>query len=94
MSTSKLFSFDVTLEMLDGLRDNKFEKVQFIMDFLKEFWFVRMGGSDPEYWNKVRVGSVDVYLDDSNQIHLDFTTRFHLNNSPEIVEILKQVKDV
>jgi hypothetical protein len=89
----KLFSFDVTLEMLESLRINKFDKVEFVLDFLKKFWMERSGGNDPEYWNRVRVGSVDVYLDDGNQLHLDFVTRFHLDNYPEIIELLKKVKD-
>lgn len=89
----KLFSFDVTLEMLDSLRGNQSDKVKFIMDFIKLFWFEKQGVSDPEYWNRVRVGSVDVYLDDGAQLHLDFVTRFHLENYPEIMAILKGLKD-
>lgn len=89
----KLFYFDVTLKELESLRGNKSEKVQTILDFLKVFWFEGSGGSDPEYWDRVRVGTVNVYLDDSDQVHLDFVTRFHLGNYPKIKEMLSKLSE-
>lgn len=90
---NKLFSFDVRLKDLESLRGNRSIEVQSIMDFLKAFWFEGQGGSDPEYWDKVRVGSVDVYLDDDNHLHLDFITRFHLGNYPDVLTLLNTLKD-
>ena len=89
----KLFSFDVCLKHLEGLRGNKSSKVKMVMDILKYFWFEGQGGSDPEYWDRVRVGAVDVYLDDENHLHLDFVTRFHLENEPELLRLLQKLKD-
>jgi len=89
----KLFSFDVTLKELESLRGNKADKVQLIMDFLKSFWMKGNGGNDPEYWDRVRVGSVDVYLDEQDHLHLDFVTRFHLGNYPQILEALSALKE-
>jgi hypothetical protein len=89
----KLFSFDVRLKDLESLRGNNSIKVRMIMDFLETFWFEGQGGLDPEYWDRVRIGSVDVYLDDQNHLHLDFVTRFHLGNYPEIIKVLKLFND-
>jgi hypothetical protein len=88
----KLFDFDVTLKDLDSLSQHPFDKVQVIMTFLKTFWFERSGGSNPEYWDRVRVGTIQVFLDDDNHLHLDFHTRFSLTNYPKITEILEELR--
>lgn len=88
----KIFNFDVPLKALEGFKENKSNKVKFILDFLKSFWFDHNGGSSLEYWDRVRVGSVEVYLDDENHLHLDFITRFSLGNYPELIEVLEKLK--
>lgn len=89
----KLFEFDVTLKDLDSLSQHSFDKVQIIMIFLNTFWFEHLGGSSPEYWDRVKIGTMQVFLDDDNHLHLDFATRFSLTNYPKIIEILEELKD-
>lgn len=89
----KLFSFDVRLNDLESLNNAGFKKTATLLEFLKAFWFRGAGGSDPDYLDKVRVGTVGVFLDDEEHLHLDFVTRFSLRNYPEILKELEALKD-
>lgn len=88
----KLFSFDVTLEELSNLLSHKYAKAQLVLEFLKNFWYVDQGGSDKSYLNKVRVGSIDVFIDNDGHLHLDFITRFSLKNYPKCLKWLEDLK--
>lgn len=96
MSNTFIFAFDVTLKDLMNLGDRAKEvwKLQAIMEFLKRFWYKPSGDAirDSHRWNDIRVGSVDVFLDDDKNLHLDFVTRFSLGSYPEIVELLEKLK--
>jgi hypothetical protein len=84
----KIFSFDVTLNDLESLKNNEFIKVEVLMEFLHTFWFKGAGDSDPDYLSKVRIGTMDVFLDDNNNLHLDFVTRFSLTNYPRALDLM------
>jgi hypothetical protein len=89
----KLFSFDVTLRELMYLGSKKTPQLGLIFEFLKQFWYVIEGRLDMERWDNIRIGSVDVFLDQDGHLHLDFMTRFHLNGKPKTLEFLDALKD-
>lgn len=75
-----------------GDRAEVVEKLAGIFMLLEKFWYGDRK-KDPERWFKIRIGSVSVYLDEGNQLHLDFTTRFHFENSSEFLKVLSHFKD-
>lgn len=93
---SKLFSFDVTLQDLMNLGDRakSVKKLDLIFLFLKGFWYdLKDKVAEKERWNNVRVGSVDVYLNEDKHLCLQFVTRFQFQQSPQILEFLEKLKD-
>lgn len=79
-----------------GDRAKEVWKLQAIMEFLKRFWYKPSGDAIRDFhrWNDIRVGSVDVFLDDDKNLHLDFVTRFNFAAIPEMLEILDQLKSL
>jgi hypothetical protein len=78
----KLFTFDVTLKELMDLRSvaKEFHRLSAVFSLLKLFWYNLSDKKDQiRRWNRIRVGSVQVFLDDDNLLHLDFFTRFNLS---------------
>ena len=67
-------SEDVTWKELGELGKKK-GLVGSTLEFLHSFWV----GDHPEREESVRVGSVAVDVDQDGFLHLDFTTRFRLN---------------
>lgn len=92
---NKIFTFDVTLKDLMNLgeRAREVSKLDLIFRFLNAFWYVQDKKGEEERWNSTRVGSVDVFMDEDKNLHLDFATRFSLKSYPEIVKILERLKD-
>lgn len=66
----EIASIDITAEQLRGLSKNKHLKP--IIDALIDGW--TMGLEDRE--KNIRIGTVDVYITDEGNLHLDFATRF------------------
>ena len=102
---NKLFSFDVTLKDLMNLgeRAKEFPKLQIIFEFLEHYWYdLKDIKSEPktifeqekQRWNYVRVGSIDVYLDDQNQLCFEFKTRFQFSGNPTILEFFEKIKSL
>jgi hypothetical protein len=92
----QLFSFDVRLQDLMNLEkySQKVDKLSLIFDLLKGFWYtLKDKTAEQERWNNIRIGSVDVYLDETNSLHLDFTTRFSFNSSPEMLKFFEYISD-
>jgi hypothetical protein len=94
---NKLFSFDVRLKDLMNLgeRAKEVKKLDLIFMLLKGSWYTLKNdpNAEQERWDRIRVGSVDVYLDEGKNLHLDFVTRFHFENSPEILALLDELKN-
>ena len=93
---SKLFGFDVTLKDLMNLggRAKDVTKLDLIFKFLNGFWYSQADEkNNSERWNNVRIGSIDVSLNEQKNLCIDFTTRFQFQNSPEILEFLEKFKD-
>lgn len=58
------------------------KKVQTLFDYLTNFWYTDKNGDlDKDRWENIRIGTCDVYLDDEDVLHLDFSTRFSLKNA-------------
>ncbi len=77
--SKKLFTFDVTLKELMNLKEyaKEFPKLGATFSLLKMFWYNLPDKIDAiKRWNGIRVGSIYVFLDDDNSLHLDFVTRF------------------
>ena len=66
----EIATIDITAEQLRDLSKN--EHLKPIIDELADGW--TMGMEDRE--KNMRIGSVDVFIDDESHLHLDFTTRF------------------
>lgn len=96
---NKLFTFDVTLKDLMNLgeRAEEVEKLKAIFTFLQMFWYDDTGNEledeEDDRWNNIRVGSVDVYLNEDKHLCLEFYTRFQFQSSPQIVSLLERLKD-
>jgi hypothetical protein len=96
---NNLFSFDVTLKDLMNLgeRAEEVEKLKIIFAFLKMFWYNDTGKELEEdserRWNNIRVGSINVYLNEDKHLCMEFVTRFQFQSSPQIVSLLERLKD-
>lgn len=92
MSKKKdLFRFDVTLKDLLNLRERakEFPRLAAVFFLLKTFWYkLSDQASEAERWNRVRVGSIEVFLDEDDHLHLDFITRFNWTNAKSYLEAL------
>lgn len=76
---------DVTYENLQSLKD--VQALQPALEFLKDFWC----GSNKERESNVRLGTIDVFIDEQGNLHLDFISRFSLEKYPELIEHLRSV---
>ena len=96
---NKLFSFDVTLKDLLNLgeRAQEVEKLKAVFAFLQMFWYNDKGNEledeEQDRWNNIRVGSMDVYLNEDKHLCMEFVTRFQFQSSPQIVQLLERLKD-
>lgn len=93
---NKLFRFDVRLKDLMNLGEQTKEvtKLDLIFTLLKGFWYnLKDKKAEEERWNNIRVGSIEVYLDEHKHLCFEFVTRFQFQNSPEILELLEKLKD-
>lgn len=71
----------------------EFPKLDLIFRLLSRFWYTLEDKShEEERWDKIRVGSMEVYLDQDKHLCMKFITRFSFENYPEILEFLEQVK--
>lgn len=94
----RLFSFDVTLQDLMnlGARAKDVVKLEAIFLLLRKFWYDlgdELSEEEQERWNRIRVGSIDVYLDDDQHLCFEFATRFTFTNNPQILAFLNKLKD-
>lgn len=92
----KLFSFDVRLKDLMNLGDmgKEFEKLGLMFEILKGFWYTLEDKvREQERWNSIRVGSMDVYLDEDKTLCMKFYTRFTFKNAPTVLRLLEAFKD-
>lgn len=95
---NKLFSFDVTLKDLMNLgeRAKDVAKLEAVLIFLRMFWYDlkddEMGEDEHKRWNNIRVGSIDVYLDDDKHLCMEFSTRFQFQNHPQILNWFEGLK--
>lgn len=92
----QLFRFDVTLGELMNLygRAKEVSKLGAVFSLLKMFWYnLKDKQENKERWNRIRVGSINVYLDDEDHLHLDFITRFHLGNSQPFLNALDLIAE-
>ena|SRR5258706_6342334 len=96
----KLFSFDVTLKDLMNLgeRAKEVKKLEATLALLQMFWYdlpnEALEEKEQERWNNIRVGSIDVFLDEHKHLCMEFVTRFQFQNSPQILNWLEGLKDV
>ena len=92
MSKKKdLFRFDVTLKDLLNLRSCALDipRLAAVFTLLKTFWYkLSDKASEAERWNRIRVGSIEVFLDEDDHLHLDFITRFNWTNAKPYLEAL------
>ena len=92
----KLFRFDVRLKDLMNLGEmgEKSEKLGLIFEILRGFWYTLEDKvREQERWNRIRIGSVDVYLDEDKSLCMKFTTRFTFQNAPTVLHVLEAFKD-
>lgn len=98
MGKEELFTFDVTLKDLVNLgqRAKDVPQLDAIFLLLEKYWY-SLPDSHPEEeeerWNRIRVGSIDVYLDDDKHLCMEFSTRFQFQNNPQVLAFLQKVKD-
>jgi hypothetical protein len=94
MTKNQLFSFDVTLKDLMNLgrRAKEVPKLGAIFSLLKIFWY-KLDDKEraKERWGRIRVGSVDLFIDDEDHLHMDFVTRFHFGNARAYLEAFKLI---
>ena len=96
---NRLFGFDVTLKDLMNLgeRAKEVKKLEAILVFLRMFWYDLKGEeleeSESERWNNIRVGSIDVYLNEDKNLCMEFVTRFQFQSSPQILNWLEELKN-
>lgn len=94
-----LFSFDVTLKDLMNLgeRAKEVKKLEAILLFLQMFWYDlpndALEENELERWNNVRVGSINVFLDEHKHLCMEFVTRFQFQNNPQVISWLEGLKD-
>ena len=79
-------SIDVTTEELKSFSKNEF--LRDIIEPLEEAWV----GDNSERESNVHIGSVYVYLDQEDHLHIDFVTRFHFANDPGLKKTLQKIK--
>jgi hypothetical protein len=92
-----LFSFDVRLKDLLHLGDmaKTFSKLEALFKALDLWWYDLSNEDKSEQRrNNIRIGSVNVLLDDDGALHLDFCTRFSLKNEPLAVQYLEQIDEL
>ena len=89
-----LFFVDVTLKDLMNLgeRAKDILKLRMLFTLLEKYWYGDKE-KDLDRWNRIRIGSIWIYLDKNNALHLDFVTRFAFENSPEFLKILEYFKE-
>lgn len=92
----KLFTFDVTLKELMNLEEcsKRIKKLAGLFFFLKGFWYEldeNHEAVENKRWNNIRVGSVDVYLDEEKNLCLKFVTRFSFEQTPEPIKVLEHI---
>lgn len=96
---NKLFSFDVTLKDLMNLgeRAKEFKKLEAVLGLLQMFWYdlpdEALEEVEQNRWNNIRVGSIDVFLDEHKHLCMEFVTRFQFQNSPQILSWLEELKN-
>jgi hypothetical protein len=91
-----IFRFDVTLKDLMNLgqRAKDFTELNAVFAGLHAFWYnLDDKEAQKERENRIRVGSVKVYLDDEYHLHIDFITRFNLENSKPFLDLLNYLRD-
>jgi hypothetical protein len=89
-----LFRFDVTLQELLHLGDlaKNFSRLRVLFSLLDHWWYDLSDKKRSEERRKnIRIGSVNVFLDDDGGLHLDFITRFGFKDEPGAVELLENL---
>lgn len=77
-----------------GHRAKDVKKLDVVFDALHAYWYnLKDKKAQEERENRIRVGSVEVYLDDEYHLHIDFITRFHLENSKPFLKLLNHLGD-
>ena len=71
----EIASIDVTADQLRGLCRN--EHLKKIIEPLADQWTI----GDKEREKNIRIGTVDVFIDDEGNLHLDFQTRFSVTRA-------------
>lgn len=77
---------DVTYNQLVSLKEANSKSIETLLHLLREFWC-----NNPERQDEVRIGTINVYLDKDDALHLDFSTRFSFENCPKIKDLLGQM---
>lgn len=95
----KLFDFDVTLKDLMhlGERAKEVTRLGAVFSLLKIFWYNlkdRDKEAEAKRWNRIRVGSIYVFLDDDNHLHIDFVTRFNLTAATAYIDALELISRI
>jgi len=94
---NQIFRFDVTLKELMnlGVRAKESKKLDLIFNLLQKFWYDLEDKHDQEEReNRIRVGSVEVYLDEDSHLHIDFLTRFSFASNSKILQFLDLIKKI
>lgn len=92
---NKLFTFDVSLKDLMNLgeRAKEVENLDLIFRTLHHFWYnLKDKNQQKRREETTRVGSVDVFLDEDKNLHIDFVTRFSFASLPTMLEVLQKLK--
>ena len=91
-----IFRFDVTLNDLMNLgrRAKDVKELEVVFTALHTFWYnLEDKKKQEERENRIRVGSVEVYLDDEYHLHIDFITRFNLQHAKPFLQLLDLIKN-
>lgn len=89
------FFIDVTLKDLMNLgkRAAEVKQLDFIFNLLQNYWYnLEDKKEQEERENRIRVGSIWVYLDDDGALHLDFVTRFGFKDKDKVGQFLSLLK--
>lgn len=92
----EIFSFDVRLKDLMNLGEQAqtFGKLKALFAILKRSWYsLEDKAAEEERWNRIRIGSVEVFLDDSGALHMDFVTRYSFAQNSRAIELLALLPD-
>lgn len=79
----EIINFDVRLKDLMNLGEHAkgFGKLKALFLLLKTFWYRLDDKKEQvEREDRIRIGSVYVFLDDDGVLHMDFVTRFNFEN--------------